>query len=171
MQSSDPYLMTFALIRLARAEHASGEAARAHETLRRAAVLAGTVKNQHLRRLASMRTAWRRVNLATLPRLMPRWNDSRGEAEGLKGQARTDLMSMVIDFQASAGFKEEARSNLSRELAAVDAIADERTKEEGGVYCLLFDGSSRATMRVPCGRRPVIPTSGATCVRRFWATS
>ena len=51
--AADPYYMTFALIRLAKAQHAAGDVDAAYETFRLADKLADTVKNEHLRRLAS----------------------------------------------------------------------------------------------------------------------
>ena len=60
------------------------------------------------------------------------------EAERLTGQARTDLMSMVIDFLDQAGFTDEAKARLKAELAIVEATDDERFKD-GGVYRLLHN--------------------------------
>jgi len=136
--SADPYLMTFALIRLAKAQHASGDAAAALETFRQADTVAGTVKNQHLRRLALMRTAVARGKIGDTAPAQATLEHFAREAAGLGPEARYNLMSMVIDFQFDAGFRDKARANLDKELAAVEAIADEQTKD-GGVHRLLYN--------------------------------
>ncbi|MHB1560872.1 MAG: sigma-70 family RNA polymerase sigma factor [Isosphaeraceae bacterium] len=133
MKSADPYYFTFALIRLANARHAAGDRAGALEVLRVADQVARTVKNDHLRLLAMMRTAVRRgqygdreVALATIESF----------AQGLEGfgpEPRYRRMGMVIDFLYEAGFEAEAKARLADELARVDAIGDQRIRD-GGNY-------------------------------------
>src|SRR5262249_30648824 len=80
--AADPYYFTFALIRLAKARHASGDRDGALAAFRLADRVADTVRNQHLRRLALMRTAVARGGSATRSRRGPRSTTSR-EAAGL----------------------------------------------------------------------------------------
>jgi|GEM_PF-2478761 len=134
--ASDPYEMTFALIGLARAQNNAGDHANALATFRQADRVAGKVANEHLRRLALMRTAVARASIGDVEPAKTTLDHFFREASGLKGEARQNLMSMVIDFQFDAGFKEEAKSNLKAELEVVDAIADEKARD-GGIYRLL----------------------------------
>ncbi len=53
------------------------------------------------------------------------------EAAGLKVEARYILMSRVIESQVTAGLKADAEQNLKKELAAVEAIPDERIRDGG----------------------------------------
>jgi hypothetical protein len=138
MSTADPYHLTFALIRLARAQHGSGETAAALETFRMADEVAATVRNEHLRRLALLRTAVARGKLGETAPARATLERFALEAVGLGPEARYNLMSMVIDFQFQAGLKHEARANLDKELAAVDAIASDSVKEYG-IYRLLFN--------------------------------
>jgi RNA polymerase sigma factor (sigma-70 family) len=136
IKAADPYQLTFALIGLAKAQNAAGDRDSALKTLIEADRVAGTVANEHLRRLAVMRTAVARGRIgdsaparATLERFVR-------EGAGLTAEARYNLMSMVIGFLYQAGFKDDARKALDKELAAVDAIEDE-PKRDGGIYRLL----------------------------------
>ncbi len=135
-KAADPYMLTFALIALAKAQNAAGDRDSALRTFVEANRVAGTVANEHLRRLAVMRTAVARGQIgdsaparATLERFVR-------EGAGLGPEARYNLMSMVIGFLHQAGFKDDARATLDKELAAVRAIADEGLRD-GGVYRLL----------------------------------
>ena len=151
LATADPYRLTFALIGLAKARSAAGDQKAALGTFRLADQVARTVKDQHLRRLAVMRTAVARGRIGDKVPAQTALESFAREAEGLTGQARTDLMSMVIDFLDQAGFTDEAKARLKAELAIVEATDDERFKE-GGVYRLLhnqinlgdFEGAIRA---------------------------
>ncbi|MFI5459123.1 MAG: RNA polymerase sigma factor, partial [Isosphaerales bacterium] len=136
--AADPYLFTFALIGLAKAQHASGDRDVALATFHMADQVAGTVANAHLRRLALMRTAVARGRIGDKEPAWATLDRFAREAAGLSTDARYNLMSMVIDFQFDAGFKSEARANLKAELAIVEAIADDRVKD-GGIYRLLHN--------------------------------
>jgi hypothetical protein len=57
LATADPYRLTFALIGLAKARNAVGDRDAALGTFRLADQVARTVKSQHVRRLAVMRTA------------------------------------------------------------------------------------------------------------------
>jgi hypothetical protein len=151
LATADPYRLTFALIGLAKARSAAGDHKAALGTFRLADQVARTVKDQHLRRLAVMRTAVARGRIGDKVPARAALESFAREAEGLTGQARTDLMSMVIDFLDQAGFTDEAKARLKAELAIVEARDDEQFKE-GGVYRLLhnqinlgdFEGAIRA---------------------------
>jgi RNA polymerase sigma factor (sigma-70 family) len=153
-KAADPYVLTFALIGLAKAQHAAGDRNSALKTFAEADRVAGTVADQHLRRLALMRTAVARGRIgdsaparATLERFVR-------EGAGLGAEQRYNLMSMVIDFLYDAGFKDDARAALDKELAAVDAIDNEQLRD-GGIYQLLgtqltlgdYDGALRQAAR------------------------
>ncbi|MGO9467963.1 MAG: hypothetical protein ACLQIB_06095 [Isosphaeraceae bacterium] len=73
---------------------------------------------KHLRRLALMLTAVARGQLGDSARVRPTLERFSREGAGLGAEARYNLMSMVIDFLYQAGFKNDARANLDRELAA-----------------------------------------------------
>ena len=135
---ADPYLMTFALIGLARSQDNAGDHEATLVTFRLAAQVAEKVPNEHLRRLAIMRTAVARGKIGDAGPARATLERFAREARGLGGEARYDLMSMVIDFQFNAGFQDAARANLKAELAYVDAIADERIRD-GGIYRLLYN--------------------------------
>ncbi len=136
--SADPYTFTFALIRLAKAQHASGDHEAALVTFRLADQVAGTVNNEHHRRLALMRTAVARGRIGDTAPARATLERFATEASLLRLEARYNLMSMVIDFLFDAGFKDEAKARLDAELAAVDAIADERVRD-GGIHRLLYN--------------------------------
>ncbi len=151
LATADPYRLTFALIGLAKARSAAGDHNAALGTFRLADQVARTVKDQHHRRLAVMRTAVARGRIGDNVPARTALESFAREAEGLTGKARTDLMSMVIDFLDQAGFTDEAKARLKVELALVEARDDEPFKE-GGVYRLLhnqinlgdFEGAIRA---------------------------
>jgi RNA polymerase sigma factor (sigma-70 family) len=136
--AADPYFFTFALIDLAKAQHALGDLDGAFGTLRRANTVAETVKNEHLRRLAVMRTAVRQGKMGDTAPARATLEHYAREAVGLGSDARYNLMSMVIDFQFQAGLKDEAKASLNKEMAFVESIADEELKD-GGIYRLLFN--------------------------------
>ena len=152
--TADPYLFTFALIGLAKAQNASGDHDTALATFRMADQVAGTVANAHLRRLALMRTAVARGRIGDTEPARATLDRFAREAAALSADARYNLMSMVIDFQFDAGFKADAHATLNSELAIVEAIADERVKD-GGIYRLLhnqiklenYDGALRQAER------------------------
>ena len=151
LATADPYRLTFALIGLAKARSAAGDHDAALATFRLADQVARTVKSQHLRRLAVMRTAVARGRIGDKVPAQAALESFAREAEGLTGQARTDLMSMVIDFLDQAGFTDEAKARLKAELAVVEATDDQQFKD-GGVYRLMhnqislgdFEGAVRA---------------------------
>ncbi len=153
-KSADPYYFTFALIRLARARNASGDREGALAAFRLAAEVADTVKDQHLRRLAMMRTAVARGRLGDTEPARATLDHFAREAQVLEPEARYNLMSMVISFLDQAGFKAEAKASLAAELARVEAIADEHIKG-GGIDWFLynqvvlgdFDGALRQAER------------------------
>ena len=62
-KAADPYMVTFALIGLAKAQNAAGDRDSALKMFAEADRMAGTVADQHLRRLALMRTAVARGQL------------------------------------------------------------------------------------------------------------
>jgi RNA polymerase sigma factor (sigma-70 family) len=128
---ADPYYFTFALIRLAKSRNAVGDREGALAAFRTADRVAATVKNEHLRRLALMRTAVARGRIGDVEPARATLDHFAREAEGLLPEARSNLMSMVIDFYDQAGFKAQARSSLEAELARVEAIADERIRDAG----------------------------------------
>ncbi len=129
--SADPYLMTFALIRLAKAQNAMGDRAAALETFVLADQVAAKVPNEHLRRLAVMRTAVARGRIGDAAPARATLERFAREGQALGPEARYNLMSMVIDFLFQAGFKEEAHATLAKELAAVEAIKDEQSRDNG----------------------------------------
>jgi RNA polymerase sigma factor (sigma-70 family) len=150
----DPYQVTFALIGLAKAQNAVGDRDSALKTFAEADRVAGTVADLHLRRLAVMRAAVARGQIgdsaparATLERFVR-------EGAALGAEARYNLMQMVIDSLQQAGFKDDARATLDRELAAVDAI-DHEGLRDGGIFRLLhsqlglgdYDGALRQAAR------------------------
>ncbi len=136
-KAADPYYLTFALIGLAKAQNAAGDRDSALKTFAEADRVAGTVADQHLRRLAVMRTAVARGRLGDSAPARATLERFAREGAGLGAEARYNLMSMVIDFLYQAGFKDDARATLDKELAAVDAIADEGLRD-GGIYRLLY---------------------------------
>ena len=139
LAAADPYRLTFALIGLAKARSAAGDHNAALKTFRVADQVARSVKDQHLRRLAVMRRAVARGQIGDkVPACAALLSFAR-EEERLTDQARTDLMSMVIDFLDHAGFTDEAKARLKVELARVEATDNERFKD-GGVYRLLPRG-------------------------------
>jgi len=154
LPTADPYRLTFALIGLAKARYVAGDHDASLGTFRLADQVARTVKNQHLRRLAVMRTAVARGRIGDKAPARAALEPFAREAEGLSGQARTDLMSMVIDFLDQAGFTDEAKARLKAELAIVEAADDEQFKD-GGIYRLLhnqinlgdFEGALRAAVQ------------------------
>ncbi len=133
MKSADPYYFTFALIRLANARHAAGDRAGALDVLRVADQVARTVKNDHLRLLAMMRTAVRRGRYGDREAALATIESFAQGLEGFGPEPRYNRMSMVIDFLYEAGFEAEAKARLADELARVDAIGDQRIRD-GGVY-------------------------------------
>ena len=135
-KAGDPYLVTFALIGLAKAQNTASDRDSALKTIAEADRVAGTVANEHLRRLAVMRTAVARGQLGDSVPARATLERFASEGAGLGAEARYNLMSMVIDFQYQAGFKDDARATLDKELAAVDAIADEGLRD-GGFFRLL----------------------------------
>jgi len=137
IETADPYRMTFVLIRLARAQNSAGDRPSALETFALADRVADKVQNQHLRRLALMRTAVARGRIGDSVPARATLDGFAREGVNLDPEARYNMMSMVIDFLFQAGFKDEARATLANELAAVEAIKDERLKE-GGIYRLLY---------------------------------
>ena len=137
-KSADPYDFTFALIRLARARDASGDRDGALAAFRLADQVADTVKDQHLRRLAMMRTAVARGQIGHTEPARATLEHFAREAEGLEPEARYNLMSMVISFLDQAGFKAEARASLAAELARVEAIDDDRIKDQG-IFRFLYN--------------------------------
>lgn len=140
--TADPYTFTFALIRLAKAQIASGDRAAALATFGLADKVAGTVQNEHLRRLALMRTAVARGRAGDTAPAKVTLDRFAHEGTGLGPEARYSLMSMVIDFLFQAGFQAEARETLKTELAAVEALGDERLRD-GGIHRLFY---SRLTL-------------------------
>lgn len=135
-KAADPYMVALALIGLARAQNAAGDRESALKTLTDADGVAGTVADPHLRRLAVMRTAVARGQLGDSAPARATLERFAREGAGLSAEARYKLMSMVIDFLYQAGFQDDARATLNKELAAVDAIDDEPLRDDG-IYRLL----------------------------------
>ncbi len=138
MKSADPYYFTFALIRLANAKHAAGDRAGALEVLRVADQVARTVKNDHLRLLAMMRTAVRRGRYGDREPALATIESFAHGLEGFGDEPRYNRMGMVIDFLYEAGFAAEAKARLADELARVDAIGD-RNIRKGGIYRFIYN--------------------------------
>jgi RNA polymerase sigma factor (sigma-70 family) len=136
--AADPYAFTFVLIRLAKAQHASGDREAALGTFRLADQVAGTVKDEHHRRLALLRTAVARGRIGDSAPARATLESFAAEASRLRLEERYNLMSMVIDFLFDAGFKAESKARLDAELAAVDRIADERIRD-GGIHRLIYN--------------------------------
>ena len=135
-KAADPYVVTFGLIGLAKAQNAAGDHDSALKTFAEADRVAGTVADQHLRRLAVMRTAVARGQLGDSAPARATFERFAREGAGLGAEARHNLMSMVIGFLYQAGFKDDARATLDKELAAVDASDDEQSRDDG-IYRLL----------------------------------
>lgn len=133
MKSADPYYFSFALIRLANARHAAGDRAGALEVLRVADQVARTVKNDHLRFLAMMRTAVRRGRYGDRAAALATIESFAQGLDGFGPEPRYNRMGMVIDFLYEASFEAEAKARLADELARVDAIGD-RNIHDGGIY-------------------------------------
>lgn len=136
-KAADPYLLTFALIGLANAQNAAGDRDSALKTFADADRVAGTVADQHLRRLAVMRTAVARGRIGDSAPARATLERFAREGAGLGAEARYNVMSMVIGFLHQAGFKDDARAALDKEYAAVEAIGDERLRD-GGIYRLFY---------------------------------
>ena len=109
-KAADPYNLTFALIGLAKAQNVAGDRDSALKTFVEADRVAGRVADQHLRRLAVMRTAVARGRLGDSAPARARSNASPAKARA-RAEARYNLMSMVIDFRNEAGFKDDARAS------------------------------------------------------------
>ncbi len=135
--SVDPYHFTFALIRLAKARNTSGDRNGALAAFKLADQVAATVEDQHLRRLALMRTAVARGRIGDKEPARATLENFAHEAARLGPEPRYSLMSMVIDFLHQAGFQDEAAAHLKDELAIVEAIPDERIRD-GGIHRLLY---------------------------------
>ncbi len=137
-KTADPYNFTFALIRLAKARHASGDDRSALEALRLADQIAQTVKDDHLRFLAVVRTAVRRAQFGDREAAHATIEGFARKADTMGPERRSDWMSMVIGFLYDAGFDDEAKARLTDELARVEAIPDRQTKD-GGIYRLIHN--------------------------------
>jgi hypothetical protein len=124
-----------------------------------------------------MRTAVARGQIGDSSRARATLERFVREGAALGSEARYNLMQMVIDSLQQAGFKDDARATLDKELAAVDAINHEGLRD-GGIYRLLhsqlalgdYDGALRQAARYT-GTRSNSRAALLQDIMRFYAAT